>query len=399
MSRAGWLDRMVKGAIVGLALASLIFVAPRADAHRLDEYLLATTVSIEQDEVVLDLKLTPGMLVAGSLLRTLDADGNGIIRPAAQLAYARSVERGLQLTIDGAAAPLRLTGYAYPPAPSLRDGVGIIALELRAALSQAPGRHRLVFANRHGGSNAVYLVNTRQPSDLAIRVLGQRRSQDQSIYTLDVSVGDAARSGAETRDDDAGGWPLVRTFFWHGVHHILTGYDHLLFGLALALGAATLLDLIAVITVFTIAHSFTVTLAALGLVHVPDGIVEPIIAASIIAVALQNVLRPSATRGSGRLLAAFLFGLFHGLGFAAGLLDIMQAMPRNDVVLAILGFSVGIEAGNQLVLLPCFAFLSALGHAQGPTVAERPAKMRRVISIAIAIAGTYFLGLALVGRS
>ena len=122
---------------------------------------------------------------------------------------------------------------------------------------------------------------------------------------------------------------VVRTYIWHGARHILTGYDHLLFLGALVLAATTLWDLVAVVTAFTVAHSLTLTLAALQIVRLPERLVEPVIAASIVCVGLQNIFWPRQARGYTRLAVAFVFGLFHGLGFAGGLLDVMHQMPSG----------------------------------------------------------------------
>ena len=138
---------------------------------------------------------------------------------------------------------------------------------------------------------------------------------------------------------------MFREYLAHGVHHILTGYDHLLFIGALVLAATSVWDLVKVVTAFTLAHTLTLTLAALRLVSLPEGIVEPMIAASIVFVAAQNVLWPKQSRGWPRLAVAFGFGLFHGLGFAGGLLDAMQAMSGTAVLLAIVAFSIGVEVG------------------------------------------------------
>ena len=119
---------------------------------------------------------------------------------------------------------------------------------------------------------------------------------------------------------------MAREFIRHGILHILSGYDHLLFIAALALAVATLWDLVKVVSAFTLAHSLTLTLSVLNVVRLPEQIVEPMIAASIVLVALENVIGPQRGRGAGRLLVAFFFGLFHGLGFAGGLLSAMEGM-------------------------------------------------------------------------
>jgi hypothetical protein len=172
----------------------------------------------------------------------------------------------------------------------------------------------------------------------------------------------------------------------------------LLFLFALVLGAAGLWDLIKIVTAFTIAHSITLTLAVLGLAHLPENIVEPFIAASIVVVAVQNILAPRQATGSTRLAVAFFFGLFHGLGFAGGLLDLMHAIPPNLIVYAILGFSLGVEAGNQLVLLPLYgivrcirgARISRSTHVAQDVSQNQPARLLRLASGLVAVAGLYY---------
>ncbi|MGZ8929269.1 MAG: HupE/UreJ family protein [Methylobacter sp.] len=153
---------------------------------------------------------------------------------------------------------------------------------------------------------------------------------------------------------------MTVAFMRHGIDHILSGYDHLLFVGALVLAVAGWWDLVKVITGFTLAHSFTLTLAALDIFRLPSGIVEPMIALSIVAAAVQNIFWPRHSRGWERLLLAFGFGLFHGLGFAGGLLDAMSDMQISGAILAIASFSVGVEIGHQLVVLPAFYGLTLL---------------------------------------
>lgn len=163
--------------------------------------------------------------------------------------------------------------------------------------------------------------------------------------------------------DGIDGLDLLRrivAFMRHGIAHILTGYDHLLFVGALVLAVAGWWDLIKVITAFTLAHSFTLTLAALNIFRLPSGIVEPMIALSIVVAAVQNLFWPMHSRGWERLLLAFGFGLFHGLGFAGGLLDSMSGMQLAGAILAIAAFSFGVEIGHQIVVLPAFYGLTLL---------------------------------------
>jgi len=209
------------------------------------------------------------------------------------------------------------------------------------------------------------------------------------VISLDTATGSEGQSSHPH-------FVLAKQYFIHGVHHILTGYDHLLFVSALVLGASTLWDLVKVVTAFTIAHTITLTLATFNVVHLPERVVEPLISASIVLVALQNVFWPEGTRGRGRLLVAFFFGLFHGLGFAGGLLEAMQGMQGVAVILALAAFSIGVETGHQMVVLPLFGGLSVARTVSAHADREKPwAVIQRVGSAAISVAGMFYLVIAL----
>jgi hypothetical protein len=145
-------------------------------------------------------------------------------------------------------------------------------------------------------------------------------------------------------------------FFRLGVEHILTGYDHLLFLAALLLRGGRLVSLLKIITAFTIAHSLTLALAVLGVVAIPDRLVESVIAASIVWVALENVIGPDAP--SRRWLVSFLFGLVHGFGFASALSPL--ALPSTNLAGALLGFNVGVEAGQAMVVVVLLPALTGM---------------------------------------
>lgn len=182
---------------------------------------------------------------------------------------------------------------------------------------------------------------------------------------------------------------MAGEFLRHGIAHILTGYDHLLFVGALVLAVAGFWDLVKVITAFTLAHTLTLALSALDLFRLPSAVVEPMIAASIVVVAAQNLFWPERSRGWGRLVVAFGFGLFHGLGFAGGLLDAMAGMPLAGAALAIAAFSLGVEIGHQVVVLPAFLGLRLLrGEPKGLW-------LRQYGSAMISVAGLVYLYAAL----
>ena len=137
------------------------------------------------------------------------------------------------------------------------------------------------------------------------------------------------------------------TFLALGVEHILTGYDHLLFLFALLVVCRDLRSIATVITCFTIAHSITLALAALDIAKLSPRIVEPMIAASIAYVGIENLLRGGAPKW--RWLLTFSFGLVHGLGFADALKEVGIGSGQFGIVLPLVGFNLGVEIGQLSV--------------------------------------------------
>lgn len=148
-----------------------------------------------------------------------------------------------------------------------------------------------------------------------------------------------------------GSFAVFGSYVTLGIEHILFGYDHLLFVLALILIVRSTRMLIWTITSFTVAHSITLALATLGLVHVPGPPVEATIALSILLLACEIVRiergEPSLT-GRWPWVVAFSFGLLHGFGFAGALSEI--GLPQGDIPLALLSFNVGVEVGQLMFI-------------------------------------------------
>lgn len=133
-----------------------------------------------------------------------------------------------------------------------------------------------------------------------------------------------------------------------GIEHLLFGIDHLLFVLLLLFVVQGWLNLIKVVTSFTLAHSITLGLSALNLVVLPQRPVEALIALSI-AILAKEVIRPSDSIIQTKpWVMTFLFGLLHGFGFAGALKDI--GLPENSVVLALLFFNSGVEIGQLIII-------------------------------------------------
>jgi hydrogenase/urease accessory protein HupE len=298
--------------------------------------------------------------------------------------HAQYLASHLRVTADGTALTARVTKVGHAE----EIGGGTVAYEFEYPLPNPPHRielHHQVLADAKfapGQSfGTSYIVQVSMPDRLA---------SDPLLLTPDQPLafnGDGSPATASR---------MFRDYFVHGVRHILSGYDHLLFISALVLAATTLWDLVKVVTAFTVAHTLTLTLAALNFVHLPERIVEPLIATSIVVVAAQNIIWPRRA-SRWRLAAAFFFGLFHGLGFAGGLLDAMQGMRGAVVLLAIAAFSLGVEAGHQLIVIPLFSLLK-IARRSRPDLPAKDAlslRLQQFGSAAISLAGLFYLVAAL----
>ena len=146
-----------------------------------------------------------------------------------------------------------------------------------------------------------------------------------------------------------------------GIIHILSGFDHLLFVLALLLIVPNRWKLFKTITAFTVAHSITLALAALGMVNVPPGPTEAVIALSIVFLAgeiINSHLGKFSITEQYPWVVAMIFGLFHGLGFAGALTGI--GLPQNEIPIALLMFNLGVETGQILFLIAVLVLVAIL---------------------------------------
>ena len=181
----------------------------------------------------------------------------------------------------------------------------------------------------------------------------------ESSFTLDLTGLAAAQPTQPTagsisaQHDEHGGWNTFVDFLRYGFTHVLPeGLDHILFVLGLFLLSRSWKPVLTQVTAFTLAHSLTLGLAAAGMIKVPASIVEPIIALSIAAIAIENIFHPEYTRW--RLVIVLIFGSIHGLGFASGLAE--KPIPQDSFLLALTGFNVGVEAAQLAVIGLAFTF-------------------------------------------
>ncbi len=192
-------------------------------------------------------------------------------------------------------------------------------------------------------------------------------------------------------------WTGISGFFNLGLHHVLEGWDHLLFASALVLALTGFWEVFKVIGIFTIAHSITVTITALhGSRVVPVAYVEPAIAASIIFVALENILRKESRLSARRMVVAFLFGLVHGLGFGGALIDGLADMNSSTAAWSIAAFCIGVEAGHLCVVAPLSGGLKIGRDSGGEPFRQL---MLRLGSVVIGLAGCYYLYAAIANPS
>lgn len=369
-----------------MALAALIVLLPQASvAHRLGEsyvYFQVTDTQLTGRFEARAVELEPAL--------GLDADGDGMVSEAELSArdsdvFAFFADR-LTLSVDG--KPLAIT---QGDATLLRTGQGHwVQMSFGVpALTDVPDRLTMRYRN-----------------------LGDVLAEDRTGFALIESNTRTGVSDNESRvslifRDDAeqvlhlAGDPWHTTFVEfviHGIWHIWLGLDHVVFLITLLLPSvmmaraghwvpeerfrASIWNVLKIVTLFTVSHSITLSLAALDIVRMPPTFVEAIIAVSIAVVAVLNMF-PSAHRFV--LALVFFFGLFHGFGFA-NVLEPLGVSPSQKLI-GLAGFNIGVEIGQIAIVLVCFPLLWALR-----TWRHYPPLAFRVGSVAlVAVATLWFL--------
>ncbi len=277
--------------------------------------------------------------------------------------------------------------------PEFRDGMTVtsgdtfVALELDAVDVEAVGDTDLARLSRlrmsgdlPEGDAPVVIGWPADYGDLVIRQMGAGSDGYTAYLTRGALSDPIQRSGAVAQGPLAAFLDYIPTGFDHIVPK---GLDHILFVLGLFFLSAHLRPLLLQVTAFTAAHTVTLALATLGLVSLPASVVEPLIAASIVYVGVENVL----SRGISpwRPAVVFVFGLLHGLGFASVLRDF--GLGGGNLVPKLLGFNVGVELGQLAVIAAAFL---AVGYWFG----DKPWYRRYIAnpaSIAIALVGAFWV--------
>jgi hydrogenase/urease accessory protein HupE len=330
-------------AVVIVTAALALGLPSVALAH--DPGLSALEVQVRSGGVVATLALAPG--------------------DARTLVGARSVELEA-LALD--AIEIRVDGVRATGRIERRDMDGDAGASVVVAFDRVSGTRLTVRsgvpARLARGHRELLTVRAADGAVLAERMLDERDSE------VDLSL---AQRGSE----------VARQFFGLGLRHILTGYDHLLFLGALLLGVRRLTHVVKTVTAFTVAHSLTLALAVLGFVQMPAAIVEPLIAASIVFVGLENLVRDEI---DSRWKLTFAFGLVHGFGFAGVLRELGIGAGGTGVAMPLGAFNIGVEAGQIAVACAVWPLIPRLR-------AEPLARFRlaRACSLLVVAGGAYWL--------
>jgi hydrogenase/urease accessory protein HupE len=372
--------------LLRLALFPALWLLAPIEAQAHDESVSASDVRIEEQQVIW--KVDVGLAGLAKVVDFPRAPAGGELAALDEAEiFARKTQigdylvRGLQVFLDGRETAASL-GALEPRREALQPGaapqITRVALELRFASARPIEEVRArigIFSDLTSAHRAVLKI----------------RWGDESTQMARLGVSEVLLERGRL---NPGRWTVAGDFLRWGAHHIFIGYDHIAFLLALLLAVGRLRSLLFIITSFTVAHSLTILLAALEIVRMPPRVTEALIAASIVWVALENVVLGDRPRPR-RWLLTFAFGLVHGLGFAEVLRERLTEAP-GGVLLPVIAFNVGVELGQAVLVLLAFPLLVWLRRGAGgllrPEAAgTRSERILRLGSVPIALLGLFWL--------
>jgi len=355
-----------------IALTVLLFVAAwcgTCSAHQIN--LSNARIAINPDRTVdvqLAMKGSDVDRVAGT--KVFD-DHTGLVRPDALAASASAVaaySKTHAVVLGGNETLCR-------PGPGVvsADQDGVI-VRTRWSCAGVGGRLRY---------RSTVLIDV-APDARQVVLIGS--GQDAAQDLLDASRTEIALTGAPRPSLVQ----VIGRYVAAGMQHIFIGYDHIAFLIAIILWARKLWPVVKIVTAFTIAHSITLSLAALDIVRIPSTIIEPAIAASIVYVAVENFLSRDVQK---RWRDTFGFGLIHGFGFATALQEF--GLPRSALVPALASFNIGVEIGQIAIVSLVLPLLLALDRVLAPGTRPAAAPSRAApavyaISAVIVALGSYW---------
>ena len=370
---------------LALALASL----PLTHAHMLN----MTEIRISADATS-DPTLTVQIDLGQSGLMTPESYWDAVSNPESALKSGalyqalKSLESGIEVVVDGQLRELALRDYRAtaisleaienPLTPQMADVQFVL-------VGAKPSSESIIAIRLKDALDVPWpcLVRVDSSATLPISRLltaGTRSSGDIRLNDLRAKSGEGYVVSAVLQIQ---AWLPSLTWLVVGIQHIIPmGFDHMVFILGLFFLSTKLSSLLLQVTAFTLAHSVTLGLTTLGYIAAPTHFVEPLIAASILYVAIDNLYSRHVAKW--RLLVVTAFGLLHGLGFASALSEL--AMPEGSVLPALLLFNLGVEIGQITVLLTAYLVFGWL--QRWPLYRQRVAEPA---SMTIACLGLYWL--------
>jgi hydrogenase/urease accessory protein HupE len=320
----------------------------------------------------LDLRLNGGQIEGTLVLHIVDLAHDLNVNPPERLldakvaeskkdAIAELIRTRLTLLADGQPVELELSRVE-----PLADRQAL-SCELRLNTSVKPRALRIQCA----------LFPYEPEHQTFLNVYEEDRLVHQEIFTQDHQI-------FVYRPGDRQGWmSVVKEFVPAGIYHIFTGPDHVLFIVGLLLMGGSLLRLLSIVTAFTIAHSITLSLAALSLVNPSPRLIEPAIALSIIYVGIDNLMVGKTGRDV-RAWIAFFFGFVHGFGFAGVLREF--GLPTEALGWSLFSFNLGVEIGQACIVIVVASGLAAMRN-RNQALAGR---IMKVGSVCVILAGTWW---------
>lgn len=239
------------------------------------------------------------------------------------------LQKDLQIDVDSKPLTMELLSMDVTTKGSTRGVVFQLMLTADEAIEQFNIHYNLVFADALIHTNGLSVHST----DFFYQDIFDINNKD-----VQITLPEAEIAPSETGS-------VLWKYFVLGIEHILSGYDHLLFLLALVLIASRYKDALQIVTAFTIAHSITLFLVASGRLQVIPSWVEALIALSICYVAVENIF---VQKAKWRWILTALFGLIHGMGFAGALAE--TGLPKDNLLGSLLMFNLGVEAGQIMIL-------------------------------------------------
>ncbi len=267
--------------------------------------------------------------------RDQDAEVTDLERDAVKPAIAKLIAEQFKIKLDGVAIKPSTSGQVA------FDDKNNAAVTLQFATTPAKTiAIESSFLTKFPGDHKQYL----SIKDRTGREIGKKMLTPNAQMLIANLDNDKAEIPPEAQTTSTFG-----DFLKLGIEHILTGYDHLLFLFSLLVITRNFWPALKIITFFTLAHSITLALAGMNIVNAPSNVVEPLIAATIVYVGLENIIRKDKVTTNQRCILTFFFGLIHGFGFAGVLQEMNISSIETGILVPLFSFNLGVELGQIAV--------------------------------------------------